>query len=51
MNSCMVFHATQENQDIAREEWFRRRLERRRKVEGGGGGGGGDTSVRVEGGS
>lgn len=49
MNSCMVFHATQENQDIAREEWFRRRLERRRRVEEGGGGG--DTSVRVEGGS
>ncbi|PUU76628.1 cytochrome c oxidase biogenesis protein Cmc1 like-domain-containing protein [Tuber borchii] len=43
MNSCMVFHATQENQDIAREEWFRRRLERRRRVEAGGGGGG-DTS-------
>jgi len=39
MNSCMVSHATQENHDIAREEWFRRRLERRRRVEEGGGGG------------
>jgi len=46
MNSCMVSHATQENHDIAREEWFRRRLERRRRMESGG-----DSSVRVEGGS
>jgi len=45
MNSCMVSHATQENHDIAREEWFRRRLERRRMESGG------DSSVRVEGGS
>ncbi|RPA95148.1 hypothetical protein L873DRAFT_1829978 [Choiromyces venosus 120613-1] len=30
MNSCMVAHATQENHDLAREEWFRRRMERRR---------------------
>jgi len=47
MNSCMVSHATQENHDIAREEWFRRRLERRRR---GGVEGGGDSSVRAEGG-
>ncbi|CUS08483.1 unnamed protein product [Tuber aestivum] len=25
MNSCMVSHATQENRDIAREEWLSRR--------------------------
>ncbi|KAA8894167.1 cytochrome c oxidase biogenesis protein Cmc1 like-domain-containing protein [Sphaerosporella brunnea] len=33
MNKCMVFHATQENYDIAREEWFRDRLEKRRMKE------------------
>ncbi len=30
MNSCMVEHATQQNQDAAREEWFATRLERQR---------------------
>ncbi|KAI9719418.1 MAG: hypothetical protein M1812_003489 [Candelaria pacifica] len=30
MNSCMVGHATQHNQDAAREEWFATRLERQR---------------------
>ncbi|KAG0128187.1 cytochrome c oxidase biogenesis protein Cmc1 like-domain-containing protein [Tuber indicum] len=29
MNSCMISHATQENRDVAREEWFRKRMERR----------------------
>ncbi|KAK6338846.1 hypothetical protein TWF696_009654 [Orbilia brochopaga] len=28
MNSCMVANATQEEQDRAREEWFRKRLEK-----------------------
>lgn len=31
MNTCMVSNATPEQQDAARQEWFRRRLERRRK--------------------
>lgn len=31
MNSCMVAHATQAEQDAAREEWFANRL--RRQVE------------------
>ncbi|KAI9817123.1 MAG: hypothetical protein M1827_001235 [Pycnora praestabilis] len=30
MNSCMVSHATQEEQDKAREEWFATRDERKR---------------------
>jgi COX assembly protein 1 len=30
MNKCMVSHATQENQDAAREEWFRQRMEKKR---------------------
>lgn len=30
MNKCMVAHATQENHDAAREEWFRQRMEKRR---------------------
>jgi COX assembly protein 1 len=30
MNKCMIFHATQENYDIAREEWFRDRIEKRK---------------------
>jgi len=32
MNSCMVAHATQENQDAAREEWFQRRMEKRKQA-------------------
>lgn len=30
MNSCMVANANQDNNDAAREEWFRRRLEKKR---------------------
>ena len=30
MNKCMISHATQENQDAAREEWFKDRMEKRR---------------------
>jgi COX assembly protein 1 len=30
MNKCMMSHATQENYDIAREEWFRDRIEKRK---------------------
>ncbi|KAI5850620.1 cytochrome c oxidase biogenesis protein Cmc1 like-domain-containing protein [Tricharina praecox] len=30
MNKCMVSHATQENNDAAREEWFRQRMERKK---------------------
>ncbi|KAL2021414.1 hypothetical protein VTK56DRAFT_7167 [Thermocarpiscus australiensis] len=33
MNSCMKAHATQAEQDAAREEWFARRLERQRERE------------------
>ncbi|KAM0329347.1 hypothetical protein ACHAQA_004653 [Verticillium albo-atrum] len=33
MNSCMVSHATQAEQDAAREEWFAQRLERQRERE------------------
>lgn len=33
MNACMVSHATQAEQDAAREEWFARRLERQRERE------------------
>lgn len=33
MNSCMVAHATQEEQDAAREEWFATRDVRRRERE------------------
>ncbi|KAL2161399.1 hypothetical protein VTH06DRAFT_7960 [Thermothelomyces fergusii] len=33
MNSCMKAHATQEEQDAAREEWFARRVERARERE------------------
>jgi len=32
MNKCMVSHATQVNQDAAREEWFRQRVEKRKKL-------------------
>jgi hypothetical protein len=33
MNSCMVAHATVEEEDRAREEWFRSREEKRRERE------------------
>lgn len=33
MNSCMTRHATQEEYDIAREEWFALRIERQRQRE------------------
>lgn len=33
MNSCMVTHATQENQDAARVEWFATKDQRRRERE------------------
>jgi COX assembly protein 1 len=33
MNSCMVAHATVEEEDRAREEWFRGREEKRRERE------------------
>jgi COX assembly mitochondrial protein 1 len=33
MNGCMVSHATQAEQDAAREEWFAKRLERQRERE------------------
>ncbi|KAI9682273.1 MAG: hypothetical protein M1817_000327 [Caeruleum heppii] len=33
MNSCMVIHATQAEQDAAREEWFATRLDRQRERE------------------
>ncbi|KAL2178784.1 cytochrome c oxidase biogenesis protein Cmc1 like-domain-containing protein [Thermothelomyces heterothallicus CBS 202.75] len=33
MNSCMKAHATQEEQDAAREEWFARRMERAKERE------------------
>ncbi|KAL2258324.1 hypothetical protein VTK26DRAFT_8393 [Humicola hyalothermophila] len=33
MNSCMKAHATQEEQDAAREEWFAQRLARQRERE------------------
>lgn len=33
MNSCMVAHATPEEFDKAREDWFRSRLEKRRLKE------------------
>ncbi|KAK4239899.1 cytochrome c oxidase biogenesis protein Cmc1 like-domain-containing protein [Achaetomium macrosporum] len=33
MNSCMKAHATQDEQDAAREEWFAQRLERQRERE------------------
>ncbi|KAH0536502.1 hypothetical protein FGG08_006627 [Glutinoglossum americanum] len=33
MNSCMIIHATQQEQDAAREEWFATRLERQRQRE------------------
>jgi COX assembly protein 1 len=33
MNSCMKTHATQQEQDAAREEWFAQRLERQRERE------------------
>ncbi|KAG0651312.1 hypothetical protein D0Z07_2134 [Hyphodiscus hymeniophilus] len=34
MNTCMVAHATQAEQDSAREEWFATRLKRQREREG-----------------
>jgi len=33
MNSCMIQHATQAEQDAAREEWFATRLKRQREKE------------------
>ena len=33
MNNCMVLHATQEEHDAAREEWFALRLERQKQRE------------------
>jgi COX assembly protein 1 len=33
MNSCLKTHATQEEQDAAREEWFALRLQRQRERE------------------
>ncbi|KAF4124873.1 COX assembly mitochondrial protein 1 [Geosmithia morbida] len=33
MNNCMTKHATQEEYDIAREEWFALRIERQRQRE------------------
>ncbi|KAK4216570.1 cytochrome c oxidase biogenesis protein Cmc1 like-domain-containing protein [Rhypophila decipiens] len=33
MNSCMKVHATQEEQDAAREEWFAKRMERQKERE------------------
>jgi len=30
MNKCMVANATPKNEDAAREEWFRQRMEKRR---------------------
>lgn len=33
MNTCMVAHATQKEQDAAREEWFALRLKRQRDRE------------------
>lgn len=33
MNSCMVSHATQREQDAAREEWFATREDRARQRE------------------
>ncbi|KAK4229116.1 cytochrome c oxidase biogenesis protein [Podospora fimiseda] len=33
MNSCMKLHATPEEQDSAREEWFAKRMERQREKE------------------
>jgi COX assembly protein 1 len=33
MNGCMIAHATREEQDAAREEWFSKRDERRADLE------------------
>lgn len=33
MNNCMKMHATQEEQDAAREEWFAKRIERQKERE------------------
>lgn len=33
MNSCMIAHATPEEEDLARMEWFAKRAEERRKRE------------------
>ena len=33
MNSCMVVHATQEEQDAAREEWFANKDKRIQEME------------------
>jgi hypothetical protein len=30
MNKCMIAHATQENKDAAREEWFKLRMEKKK---------------------
>ncbi|KAK6344871.1 hypothetical protein TWF718_006823 [Orbilia javanica] len=32
MNGCMVLNATQEEQDRAREEWFRKRIEKAERI-------------------
>lgn len=33
MNNCMKIHATPEEQDAAREEWFEKRVERQKEKE------------------
>lgn len=33
MNGCMVLHATPEEFDKAREQWFKQRLEKKRQME------------------
>jgi COX assembly protein 1 len=33
MNNCMISHATQDEQDAAREEWFATRLKRQKERE------------------
>lgn len=33
MNTCMIQHATQKEQDLAREEWFALRLQRQKDRE------------------
>jgi len=33
MNTCMISHATQDEQDAAREEWFATRLKRQKERE------------------
>lgn len=33
MNGCMKLHATQDEHDLAREQWFEQRMERQRQRE------------------